>query len=207
MHFLLISNILRSKNFILWVLFMATQQGNKATNYKRRCFLLLVIFLASIGWRWYLKASNLILEKSISSVNEKIQRQKSTLANFSNIPGYDKLQYVQDLESSNVSRLWSDRINKIMEIFGEILDVDKSDTRNIKFSDFRISLEEISLHGHVSSLRILYQWSSNNNKKPLIEMFEDLDFLDNISIQRYDKSSEERGYEFILTANVINNAK
>ena len=51
----------------------------------------------------------------------------------------------------------SDHVNAIMQIFDEILAVDNSDTLNIYFSDFEISLENIRLNGHVSSLRILYQ--------------------------------------------------
>jgi hypothetical protein len=87
--------------------------------------------------------------------------------------------------------------------------VDDSDTANIAFSDFEISLESIRLNWYVTNLRILYQWSKNADKdKPgLIAKFEELDFLDNISIKTYEKSSDDVGYEFTLTANVINNGK
>jgi hypothetical protein len=52
---------------------------------------------------------------------------------------------VQALEESNTTMPWSDHINAIMSIFGELLDVDNSDTANIKFSNFEISLEKIRL--------------------------------------------------------------
>jgi len=52
---------------------------------------------------------------------------------------------------------WSDHVNAIMAIFDELLAVDKSDTFNIAFSDFEISLEKIRLAGYVTNLRLLYQ--------------------------------------------------
>jgi hypothetical protein len=59
------------------------------------------------------------------------------------------------------------------------------------------------LDGYVTNLRLLYQWANSNTG--LISRFEELDFLDNISIKTYEKSEEDLGYKFTLTANVINN--
>ena len=99
----------------------------------------------------------------------------------------------------------SDHVNAIMAIFDELLAVDSSDTFNIMFSDFEISLERIRLHWYVTNLRLLYQWA--NSSSGLITKFEELDFLENISIKTYEKSPSNLGYEFVLTANVINNGK
>jgi hypothetical protein len=66
-------------------------------------------------------------------------------------------------------------------------------------------LENISLDGYVTNLRLLYQWANWNPW--LISRFEELDFLDNISIKTYEKSEWELWYQFTLTANVINNGK
>ena len=79
------------------------------------------------------------------------------------------------------------------------------DTANIEFSNFEISLEKIKLDGYVTNLRLLYEWV--NSKKWLITRFEELDFLENISIKTYEKSEWELWYNFTLTANVINNGK
>ena len=197
-------NILESENFILWVLFMTTRK-QQTTNYKQVFFVVLAVFLALIA-RWgYLKISDIILQKSIVSIQEKIGQEKVHLASFSEKPWFDKLQYVQDLEENNSMMPRSDHVNAIMSIFDELLAVDKSDTFNIEFSDFEISLEKISLHWYVTSLRILYQWV--NSSSGLISKFEELDFLDNISIKTYEKSQDNLGYEFVLTANVINNGK
>lgn len=149
--------------------------------------------------------SNILVKHNISSVQEKIGESEIKLASFSDEPGYDKLQYVKQMESDNLMMPWSDHINAIMEIFGDLLDVDKSDTFNISFSNFEISLEKIRLDGYVTNLRILYQWANWNPW--LITRFEELDFLDNISIKTYEKSEEDLWYKFTLTANVINNGK
>ena len=197
-------NILGDENFILWVLFMATQK-QKTTNYKQIFWLVLVVFLGLLA-RWgYLKVSEITLKKSIASVQEKVRQEQTRLASFSDNPWFDKLQYVKDMEANNNMMPWSDHVNAIMSIFDELLAVDRADTFNITFSDFEITLTSIRLHGYVTNLRILYQWA--NWQAGLITKFEELDFLDNISIKTYEKSSDNLGYEFVLTANVINNGK
>ena len=164
-----------------------------------------MIFLALL-WRWgYLKISNTYVRYDISRVQWKIEKKEAELRDFSKKPGYDKLQYVQEMEAKNLMMPRSDHINAIMTIFGDLLDVDKSDTFNIAFSNFEISLESIRLDGYVTNLRLLYQWV--NSKKWLIEQFEELDFLDNISIRTYEKDEWDLWYKFTLTANVINNGK
>ena len=197
-------NILGDENFILWVLFMATQK-QKTTNYKQIFWLVLVVFLGLLA-RWgYLKVSEITLKKSIASVQEKVRQEQTRLASFSDNPWFDKLQYVKDMEANNNMMPWSDHVNAIMSIFDELLAVDRADTFNITFSDFEITLTSIRLHGYVTNLRILYQWA--NWQAGLITKFEELDFLENISIKTYEKSSDNLGYEFVLTANVINNGK
>ena len=97
------------------------------------------------------------MEYDISLVQKKIVKKEAELKSFSEKPGYDKLQYVQEMEANNMMMPWSDHINAIMEIFGDLLDVDKSDTFNIAFSNFEISLEKVKLDGYVTNLRLLYQ--------------------------------------------------
>lgn len=185
---------------------MATN-AQQTTNYKQIFWGIFVIFLIVLWRWWYLQASNFIVKYDINSEQKKIEKKEAELKDFSEKPGYDKLQYVQDLEANNHMMPRSDHINAIMEIFGDLLDVDKSDTFNIEFSNFEISLENIKLDGSVTNLRLLYQWA--NSKTGLINRFEELDFLDNISIKIYEKDPWDllNKYKFTLTANVINNGK
>ena len=134
-----------------------TELKKQTTNYKQIFFGILVVFLGLVAWRIYLKVSYFILDKNIAIVQDKIQKEQVHLASFSDNPGFDKLQYVQDLEENNYMMPWSDHVNAIMAIFDELLAVDRSDTFNIAFSDFEISLENIRLNGYVTNLRLLYQ--------------------------------------------------
>ena len=145
------------------------------------------------------------MKYDIDIVQKKIVKKEAELRSFSEKPGYDKLQYVRNLEKNNSMMPRSDHINAIMEIFADLLDVDKSDTFNISFSNFEISLEKIKLDWYVTNLRVLYEWANSNTG--LIARFEELDFLDKISIKTYEKSEWELWYHFTLTANVINNGK
>ena len=197
-------NILENENFYSLVLFMATRT-QQTTNFKQIFRLVFLIFLGLMV-RWgYLKVSSTFMQYDIEIVQKKIAKKDAELKGFSDKPGYDKLQYVQDLEESDNTMPWSDHINAIMAIFGDLLDVDRSDTFNITFSNFEISLEKIKLDGYVTNLRLLYEWA--NSKNGLIARFEELDFLDNISIKTYEKAEWELWYDFTLTANVINNGK
>ena len=124
---------------------MATN-SQQTSNYKKIFRLALIVFLGLVG-RWaYLKISNVYIEYDIKNVQEKITKREAELNSFSDKPGYDKLQYVQDMETNNHMMPWSDHINAILAIFGDLLDVDKSDTFNIEFSNFEISLERIKLN-------------------------------------------------------------
>ena len=187
---------------------MATNK-QQTTNYKQIFWCIFVVFLGLL-WRWgYLEISNVVVGYDIERIQKKIEKKDAELRSFSDKPWFDKLRHVQALEQNNTTMPWSDHINAIMAIFGELLDVDNSDTANIKFSNFEISLEKIRLDWHVMNLRILYQWSreSEKDKPGLIAKFEELDFLDNISIKTYEKTEWDYGFDFTLTANVINNGK
>ena len=190
--------------FIFWVILMATKK-EQTTNYKLFCALALLVFLALLARWWYLWFSDINLQKSIKSTQEEVVKEQAFLASFSDKPGFDKLKYVEDLERNNTMMPRSDHVNAILAIFDELLAVDNSDTFNIAFSDFEISLEHIRLNGYVTNLRLLYQWV--NGSSGLISKFEELDFLDNISIKTYEKSPDDLWYKFTLTANVINNGK
>ena len=183
---------------------MATN-AKQTTNYKHYFWCIFVIFLILL-WRWgYLKVSNTYVRYDLSRIQNKIEIKESELKDFSKNPGYDKLQYVKQMEDENLMMPWSDHVNAIMAIFWDLLDVDRSDTFNITFSNFEISLDHIRLDWEVTNLRILYQWA--NTKTWLIQKFEELDFLDNISIKTYEKNDWDLWYKFTLTANVINNGK
>jgi predicted negative regulator of RcsB-dependent stress response len=64
---------------------MATKK-QQTTNYKQLFFGVLIIFLGLLGRRIYLKVSDVILEKSIVSIQNKIQKEQAHLDSFSDKP-------------------------------------------------------------------------------------------------------------------------
>jgi len=150
--------------------------------------LLLLVFVGVAIWYIYLFMSTSVTKKLITANQRAITRQEEVIANFSNIPGFDKLQLVKEYESSNNQMPWHDYIEAIRNIFEELKDLNGEESRNIELSDFKISLEEISLRGYVTNLRILYFSPDPEEKTSLIERFENLPFLHQISIKHYEKA-------------------
>lgn len=74
----------------------------------------------------------------------------------------------------------------------------------MELSDFKVDLKELSLNGVVTNLRVLY---GKNGSGGLLDSFNQLDFLSDISIRNYEKKEKnEKYYSFTLSAKVINNA-
>lgn len=172
---------------------------------KQLFFLLLIIVIGAIGWYAYLRFNTTITKRLIAIDQKKVAEVQKEIEAFSDISGFDKLKLVQALESSQTQMPWSDHIKAVLDILQEIREVDATSAQSISLSDFKISLEEVSLHWYVSNLRILYFAPDTSKQIALIERFKKLDFLDDIKIQTYDKSADNLGYDFVLTAKVINN--
>ncbi|MBU0627008.1 hypothetical protein KKG31_06565 [Patescibacteria group bacterium] len=82
---------------------------------------------------------------------------------------------------------WADRISKVIEMLNELKNITSNQSETIALSDFKVSLENISLKGKVSSLLLLYYSNPERNIISLIDRFEKLDFIDDIHIQSYDR--------------------
>jgi len=177
----------------------------KTLSSKNLFLLLLLVLIGGVVWYVYLFVDTVITKRLIVHDQKQVAQQKAAIEAFSDIPGFDKLQFVVDLERNNYQMPWSNHIEAVMWIFDAILGVDTEESNvNISLTDFKISLEEISLRGRVSNLRILYDNSLNSNKLALITRFEQLDFLRDISIRTYQRTEDIPGYDFVLTAKVIN---
>ncbi|MEI7557422.1 MAG: hypothetical protein WCJ45_00785 [bacterium] len=53
---------------------------------------------------------------------------------------------------------------------------------------------------------LLYYSSPSKGIRSLFDRFSDLDFVKNIRIQTYDRIGDNNYYQFVLEANVINDA-
>ena len=97
---------------------------------------------------------------------------------------------------------WSTYINKILEILDKVKSVEKDDENNVILSDFKVNLQELSLNGVVKSLKTLY-----NGTWALLESFQDLEFLQDITVRKYERGSDYNGFAFTLSAKVVNDAR
>lgn len=174
-------------------------------------YVFIVLFLLLVGffvWTAYLWGQTVLTQRLLERKQEAISSLQQKIAAFSQIPGFDKFQSVVKLENSLKQIPWSRHIQMVSEIFEAVLGTDASETSNIILSDFQISLDAISVNGYVTNLRILYapppSQHSSQKKLSLIERFEQLSFLRDISIKNYTKDESGVGYTFTLTAKVIN---
>lgn len=146
------------------------------------------------------------MNQKITDKRVVLEDQTKQLDAYKLLTGYNKLQAVKILEEKQITMPRSDYITKVIQMLEDIKQVDTSSTDSIILSDFNVSLDKITLKGQVSNLLLLYYSNTNKGIISLIDRFSSLDFVKNIRIQTYDRVSESNFYEFILEANVINDA-
>jgi len=74
-----------------------------------------------------------------------LEEQKKELSQYENVTSYDKFLLVKDLEDNSVDMPWFEHIPKILAIFEDLKSLDASSSDTIILSDFKVSLDEISL--------------------------------------------------------------
>lgn len=110
------------------------------------------------------------------------------------------------LEEKQIAMPRSDHITKVIAMLEDLKNIDTSSSDTIVLSDFNVSLDKITLKGQVSNLLLLYYSNEAKGIRSLIDRFSSLDFVKNIRIQTYDRVGDNNYYEFVLDANVINDA-
>ncbi len=171
-------------------------------NSKKYFVLTLILFVAGIIFCVFLYLSAKYNEWKLVSLREDASQLQQQNANFFLDPKFEKFSLVKNLEANNPQMPWSEHIEKVSEIIDGVKEL-SAWSDNIKLEEFQISLENLSLKGSVSNLRILYHMPYG--RLSLIERFESLDFLKDIAIQTYDKKTWDLGFSFVLTAKVENN--
>ena len=151
---------------------------------------------ALYGYSYYLQRQSSVLDQGISDK----QNQISSLLADENFSHY---LYIQDLESKTSRIPWSDYVHRILEILDTIKLVEES-RGGVQLSEFKVDLEKLSLNGEVSNLKVLY--GNRFGSGGLLDKFNGLDFLSDISVRKYEKSEEGPTFKFTLSANVVNNA-
>ncbi len=167
---------------------------------------LLVIFGLSLAAFGYLKVDMFLMNQNITDKRVTLETQTKELDAYTLLTGYNKLQAVKILEEKQVTMPWSDHITKVIAMLEDLKKVDTSTTDTIILSDFNVSMDKITLKGQVSNLLLLYYSNASKGIKSLIDKFSSLDFVKDIRIQTYDRVGDNNYYEFVLEANVINDA-
>jgi len=177
--------------------------SKQTQSWRRHYYLLLTLFLLGIwamgalyGYSYYLQRQSSVLDQGISDK----QNQISSLLADENFSHY---LHIQDLESKTSRIPWSDYVHRILEILDTIKSVEES-RGGVQLSEFKVDLEKLSLNGEVSNLKVLY--GNRFGSGGLLDKFNGLDFLSDISVRKYEKSEEGSTFKFTLSANVVNNA-
>lgn len=170
-----------------------------------RIFRFLVLLLILFIWvLLYLKVDTYLIEKNIEENQIKLSQQEEELSTYESAISYDKFLLIKELEEKAIEMPWFEHIPKIINIFEDLKSLDSSSTDTIILSDFKVTLDEISLKGTVSSLKALYYTSPNGSFKSLFDRFDELDFIQEMNINTYEKVWEKY-FEFVLNAKVVNN--
>lgn len=177
----------------------------KVQNKRKTYFNFLLIILFSVLWFYgYLRIDSAITQKNINNQKTLLEQQNKQLTLSQNKWGHEKLNAVRQLENSNRSLPWSEHIPKVIKMLEDLKSVDTSESETIVLSDFKVNLDTISLKWKVSSLPLLYINSKKRNYTSLLDRFAQLDFINDLRIQTYEKEWA-RDFEFVLNANVVLN--
>ncbi len=167
---------------------------------------LLVIFGLSLVAFAYLKVDMFLTTQKITDKRVTLQEQTQALDEYALLTGYNRLQAVKILEDQETTMPWAQHIAQMIDMLENMKNIDASSTDTVVLSDFNVSLDKITLKGQVSNLLLLYYSNVGKNVLSLIDRFSGLDFVQNIRIQTYDRVGDNNYYEFVLEANVINDA-
>jgi len=179
----------------------------KPKNKRKSIFqFVMIIFLLWVWTYWYFRTDIYIQQKKINKEQWLLDTQNEQLILSQNVAEHHKLLAVKELEKNVTSMPWSKHIPKVIAMLESLKDVDISESETVVLSDFSVSLDSISLKWKVSSLLLLYINSPKRKIKSLLDKFADLDFIEDIRIQTYEKT-DERHFEFVLDANVVIDGK
>lgn len=130
----------------------------------------------------------------IAQEQEKITALQNDITTAQKDERYLKYVAAKEIVANNPVVWWWDRISRVMNVFTKLQQLWGA---NIRFSDFSIDYESLSLKWTVSDLKLIY------GKWWVIDMFNELDFLQKISVPWYRKTDD--WFEFSLAAQVILN--
>ena len=165
--------------------------------------LAVVFFVVIVAVYIYLQLSLFLTQSQIAKQELVLQEKNKELESLLSTEWFSTLEAARYLQENVVQMPRSKHIPKVIGIVDSLQSLDWGDGGSIKLSDFRVSLDKISLHGTVSNLLLLYYSAPERGFVSLIDRFAKLDFIKDMRIKNYTKWGDGT-YEFVLQANVIN---
>lgn len=182
---------------------MSLSKGTQA--WKSRYYLLLFLFLLGLGALIYFYGYAYLQKRTLVTLDQEIQNQNQNIERFYQNTGFKEFLAVKKLESQRTHLPWSDYIYQILSILSKVKGVEEW-RGNVLLSDFKVNLQELSLNGVVSNLKALYS-GPNGGSGSLLDNFNSLEFLRDITIRNYERNEDMRGFKFTLSAKVVNDAR
>lgn len=167
--------------------------------------LLLSLVLLSLGAYLYFQVDMYLTGRSIANQEAVLAQQNAQLDSYMSLTGYEKIMGIKHLEETVKTMPWFQHIPKVIAILDEVKSLDSASTDSIVLSDFKVSLDELSVKGKVSNLKLLYYTSPNSSYTSLFDKFASLDFIRDMKVKTYAKAGDY--FEFVLTAKVIADGK
>ena len=183
---------------------MSLSKGSQS--WKFRYYLILLLFLGAVGILVYFYGYAYLRQRSIVALEKEIQIQNQNIDHLYQNTGFKEYLAVKELESTRTHLPWSDYIEKILSILAKVKGVEEGRENKLILSDFKVNLKELSLNGVASNLKILYLAPNEGSGFSLLDEFNNLEFLKDITIRKYERGEDIRGFKFTLFANVVNDA-
>lgn len=161
-----------------------------------------VLFVVVIAVCMYLQASIFLLKQQVNKQQDILTQKNQELEQMLSNQTFTKLETTRYLSQTLRQMPWSIHIPKVISIVDALQSLDGGDSGSIQLSDFKVSLDKISLRGTVSNLLLLYYSAPERGFLSLLDRFAQLDFIKDMRVQNYSKSTDWT-FEFVLQANVI----
>lgn len=165
--------------------------------------LAVVIFVVIVAVYLYIQFSIFLTKGQITKQEAILQEKNQELESLLSAEWFSQLETTRYLQQTLRQMPWSQHIPKVIGIVDALQSIDGADGGSVKLSDFKVSLEKISLRGTVSNLLLLYYSAPERGFVSLLDRFAQLDFIKDMRVQNYTKWLDGN-YEFVLQANVIN---
>jgi hypothetical protein len=106
---------------------------------------MLVLFVLSLLGFAFFKVYGFFLHQTITDQQAVLTDQAKIADSYKSLTGYNKLQAVKLLETKQSDIPRSDHINKVIQMLEDLKSVQATSADTIALSDFKVSLDKISL--------------------------------------------------------------